>query len=140
MHFRTETLGNRCTRLTVAIGVLWLLSLVPARHFFGVVGIEAAAVSAVCCLAGGCLTFWLAGRASKPQHQAFAVLLGTGIRGVAALIGVAVMQYVLDLVKENYLVWLGLFYLVSLALETFLMTKPCAGARGASRSDSVPVG
>jgi hypothetical protein len=140
MQFRTESLGRRCLGLSAAIGALWLLSLFPARHFFGVAGIEAAAVSAVCCLTGGCLTFWLAARVSRPKHQAFAVLFGTAIRGIAALIGVAVMQYVLDLKQENYLVWLGLFYLVSLALETILMTKPRGSGRGVDRPDSVPAG
>jgi hypothetical protein len=140
MHFRTETLGHRCLWLTAAIGAVWLLSLLPAQHFFGVAGIEAAAVSAACCLAGGCFTFWLAACASRPKYQAFAVLFGTAIRGIAALIGMAVMQFVLELKQENYLAWLGLFYLVSLALETFLLTRPREGGRGVDRPDSVPAG
>jgi len=75
------------------------------------------------------MTFWLASRAAHGRQQAFAVLLGTAIRGVAALLGVLVMQIGLDLAKENYLLWLGLFYLVSLALETVLLTRSRGGAQ-----------
>jgi hypothetical protein len=61
--------------------------------------------------------------------QAFAVLFGTIIRGVFALVGVAVMHFVLGLAYENYLIWLAVFYLVALALETALMIGPTGKAR-----------
>ena len=130
MQFRTNTCAGRSLWLLTAITGLWLLAVFPARYFFGVPGIEAATIAAVSCLAGGCLTFWLVGSASRPRYQALAVLLGTGIRGMAALIGAVVMQFILEFEKANYLTWLGLFYLISLALETILMTRPQAGAKG----------
>ena len=130
MQFCPDTCGGRCRWLLTAIAALWLLAILPANYFFGVPGIVAASISAASCLAGGCLTFWLVEYVSRPRHQAFAALLGTAIRGLAALIGLVVMQFFLELPKENYLIWLGLFYLLSLALETILMTKRQAGGKG----------
>jgi hypothetical protein len=128
MQIRTDTLGRRCQWLGAGIGALWLLTVLPARHFFGTAGIEAAAVSAVCCLLAGCVTFLFAARFTQPRMQAFAVLFGTAVRGVFALAGALLMQFVLGLVHENYLIWLGVFYLVALALETALMLGPPGNA------------
>jgi hypothetical protein len=70
------------------------------------------------------LTFLFVARVRRPQLQAFAVLLGTVIRGVFALLGALVMQFLLGLSFENYLIWLSIFYLVALALETVFLTRP----------------
>jgi hypothetical protein len=126
MQFKTDTLRQRCQWLGVAIGGLWLLTVPPARHFFGIAGIEASAIAAVSCLLAGWLTFLFAARLRQPRLQAFAVLLGTVIRGVFALLGALVMQYLLGLSFENYLIWLCIFYLVALALETVFLIKPPA--------------
>src|SRR5262245_6090818 len=106
MQMRTDTLRQRCKWLTLAIAALWLLATCPAEHYFGFEGIEAAAVSAASSLVAGLLTCWLASRVSEPRKQAFAVLLGTAIRGLSALLSVVVMQYALRLSLENYLIWL----------------------------------
>jgi len=129
MHFRTDTLGRRCQWLGLAIASLWLLSIWPAQHFFGLAGIEAAAVSAISCLLAGWLTFVFAARVRQPRMQAFAVLFGMVIRGIFALLGALSMQYLLGLPFENYLIWLCIFYLAALALETGLMLEPPRGTR-----------
>jgi hypothetical protein len=128
MQIRTETLPLRCWRLALAIGGLWLLAVIPARSFFGAGSVEAATVSAVCCLTGGCLAFWFAARLSRPRLQTFAVLIATAFRGFCALIGAIVMQVFMELPPETYLIWLGFFYLVSLALETAMMLGPRASS------------
>jgi hypothetical protein len=97
------------------------LAVVPAWFVLGTAGVEAASVSAVCCLAGGCLTFWFTARVSRPRVQAFAVLWASAFRGFCALVGAIVMQVFMGIPSETYLIWLGLFYLVSLALETAMM-------------------
>jgi hypothetical protein len=130
MNFRAHTLASRCKWLALALGGLWLLSLVPARYFFGGAGIEASAVSALCCLFAGWLTFWLAARLTQPRRQAFGVLFGTVIRGGFAVIAVLVMQYALGLRYENYLVWLAIFYFAALAFETRLLLGTNTGAQG----------
>ena len=124
MQFQAGALRSRCLKLVLAIGGLWLLAVMPARYFWGTDGVEAATVSAVCCLAGGCLTFWFTARVSQPRVQAFAVLLATAFRGVCALVGAVVMQVFMGLPPETYLIWLVVFYLVSLALETAMLMGP----------------
>ena len=124
MKFSADNLGGRCKWLSLALGGVWLLAFIPARYFFGISGIEAVSVSAVSCLLPGWLTFWCASRLTQPRMQAFSVLFGTVLRALFAVIGVVVMQFLLGLPYENYLIWLGLFYLFSLALETALLMKP----------------
>jgi hypothetical protein len=127
MYFKTDTLGQRCRWLGLAIGGLWLLSVLPARLFFGTAGIEASAVSAGCCLLAGWLTFLLTAQVRQPQMQAYAILFGTVIRGVFAILGALAMQFLLGLSFENYLIWLSIFYLVALGLETGLLMRPPTG-------------
>src|SRR5882724_3210822 len=121
MQPHIDELGYRCKSLAWAIGGVWLLTVVPAWKIYGVAGIEAVAVSAFSCLAAGCVTFALVAFASQPRQQAFSVLLGTIVRALFALLGALVMHVLLGLTRENYLVWLVLFYLISLAVETVLM-------------------
>lgn len=124
MQLRIDTLGSRCKWLALALGGLWFIAIGPAHHFSGLSGIEAATVSAVCCFLAGCLTFWLSARVSRPRIQVFAGLLGTGIRALFAVIGALLMQFVLRLPLKDYMVWLGLFYMVSLGVETVLLLSP----------------
>jgi hypothetical protein len=123
MSLRTGSWGTRCRWLAAAIAGLWLIAIVPARHFFGVAGIEAASISAISCLLGGFVTFWLVARQTQPRIQAFAVLYGTGIRGFFALVGALIMRFLLNFPDDMYLIWLGFFYLASLGLETVLMVN-----------------
>ena len=50
-------------------------------------------------------------------------MIGTLIRGAFALVAVGIMQFLLRLPYENYLIWLSLFYLFSLAVETGLLVR-----------------
>ncbi len=128
-NFRADTPGSRSRWLALGTAGLWLVAVVPAHYFFGAAGIEAASVSALCCLVAGWLTFSLAARLSEPRMQVFGALLGTIIRGLFALLAAFVMQIVLGLPYQDYLIWLGLFYLATLALETALMVGRTAGGR-----------
>jgi hypothetical protein len=131
MKFSADNLGSRCKWLFLVIGGVWLLTVIPARQFFGMEGLEAVTVSALSCLPAGCLTFWFASRFTQPRMQAFSVLFGTMLRGLFALLGAIVMHFLLDLPYQNYLIWLAVFYLVSLGLETALMMKPPTRASAA---------
>jgi hypothetical protein len=129
MPIRADSLGSRCLWLGLALGGLWLASLLPAQAYFGSAGIEALSISAATCLAAGCLVFWVVSRKASPRTQAFAVLLGTLVRGALALVAVGAMQFVLKLSASNYLIWLSLFYLASLAIETALLVRPAVEPR-----------
>ncbi|MSR58569.1 MAG: hypothetical protein EXS05_13100 [Planctomycetaceae bacterium] len=121
MRFQAESCGGRCLRLAYAALGVWLLALVPAFYWFGADGIGAATVSAVVCLIPGCLVFWLVAAASPPNAQVRAVVLGTGLRVASGLAGAFVMHNVLALAPKNYVVWLTIFYLVTLLVETCLI-------------------
>lgn len=129
MHFHADTLASRCRWLALVLGGLWVLAVFPARHFFGAAGVVASSVSAASCLFAGWLTFWLALRLSRPRMQAFGVLGGTIVRGVFAFVAAFFMQFLLGIPYENYLIWLGLFYLASLAAETALLLGPNSSKR-----------
>ncbi len=136
MQIRSLNFGGRCKLLGLAVCALWLASGGPAWHYFGARGIEAVSVSAVCCLLAGISTFRFA-RGGQPRTDAFAVLWGMVFRSIFALLGVFIMQVVLGIPYENYLIWLGLFYLVTLALETAILMQPEPRAAGPVSEKSV---
>jgi len=123
MQLRSLNFGSRCRLLGLAVVALWLLASVPAWHYFGAQGVQSVSVSAACCLLAGITTFRFA-RGRQPRQDAFTVLWGTMFRGLFALVGAFIMQVPLGIGYENYLIWLGLFYLVTLALETALLMQP----------------
>jgi hypothetical protein len=109
-------------------GVGWILSLLPAYLLFGMDGMIATTVSSLSCLAAGAATFYLVGLFVQTRMQAYGVLAGTLVRSVFALVAAIVMQFCFGLAPDNYFVWLGLFYLLALALETVvLMHVPKSG-------------
>jgi hypothetical protein len=121
MFFRAQTFESRCLWLSGAEAAVWLLTLGPCSYFFGGAGVEATTVSALACALAGIATFWLVARITEPRVQAFAALFGTVIRGSFAALAAIIMQFVLGLTYQNYLIWLAIFYLLSLLVETILL-------------------
>jgi hypothetical protein len=122
MLFRAQTFESRCLWLAGAEVAAWLLTLAPGSYFFGIEGVLAATVSALACLLAGIATFWLVARMTEPRVQPFAALFGTVIRGSFAALAALAMQFLLGLAYQNYLIWLAIFYLLSLVVETVLLT------------------
>jgi hypothetical protein len=112
---------GRCLRLVGVTLAVWLVSLYPAFRLFGVAGMEAASISAVACLVPGCVVFWLLEGLSPGDAQIRAVLAGTGLRVAFGLAAAVIMDELAGLAATNYVVWLAVFYLVSLAVETHLI-------------------
>jgi hypothetical protein len=110
-------------------GGIWLLVLWPAGFFFGSGGVIAATASAASCFASGCLTFYIANQFTQPRMQAFGALSGTFVRSLFALVTALVMQFLIGLAPENYLIWLALFYMVGLGVETALLMKQSVRAK-----------
>ncbi|MBS0263461.1 MAG: hypothetical protein JSS02_16085 [Planctomycetes bacterium] len=126
--FLPETFRGRCGLLTVVCGAVWLLSLWPAYLLFGRAGIVATSTSALASLASGLLTFYVVSRIERPRMQAFGVLAGTFVRSAGALVAALGMHLGLNLAPDNYVVWLGLFYIITLALETIVLVNgPTSG-------------
>lgn len=121
VHLNPHNLAGRCGLLALAVAAGWLLALVPALSLFGVAGLAAATFSAIVCLVPGCLVFWLISAAPPAAAQVRAVVAGTALRLVFALGGAWVMHAALGFSPQNYVVWLGFFYLIALAVETLLL-------------------
>jgi hypothetical protein len=121
--FKVETSGEACRLLAAVCAVACVIAVVPAAFVFGPDGIVATIVSAAACLASGCIIFWVVGAVAQPRVQAFAALGGMLVRSVFALVAALGMQFVLGISPDNYLIWLGLFYMLGLAVETVVLLK-----------------
>ncbi|MGQ0634888.1 MAG: hypothetical protein ACT4QC_09780 [Planctomycetaceae bacterium] len=121
MHFGADTMVGRTWRLALAMAATWLLALVPAVKSFGSDGLAALTFSALVCFVPGCVVFWIVAAAAPRAAQVRAVTIGTLLRMASALTGAYVMHQVLGFEPRNYLVWLGLCYLVALGVETCLL-------------------
>lgn len=121
MRIQSDTVSGRCLRLGGALAGVWLLALAPSFGWFGLDGIIAVTVSALACLVPGCLVFRLVAGVAPPVAQTRAVLLGTGLRIVFGLLGAILMHEILGLGVRNYVIWLTVFYLVALLVETYLI-------------------
>jgi hypothetical protein len=126
---RSQGFGARCGWLAVITLLAWLLAALPAWSLFGGDGLAAAAISAVVCFLPGCIVFRLVAGDSGNLAQIRAVGIGTGLRVVCALGGAAIMDRAMGLPPKNYLIWLGLFYLLTLGVETWLIMPPTRGAQ-----------
>lgn len=129
----TDTAGyrGRCLRLAGVTGAVWLLTLLPAFRWFDWEGIEAASISGVACLIPGWIVFRLLDGLPPADAQIRAVLAGTGLRVAFGLAAAVAMDELMGLPPKNYVVWLAVFYLATLAAETFLIlpTRPKAELR-----------
>lgn len=122
-RFRPQTCEGRCLALTGVSVVLLALQMPIASWLFGESGILAAGISCVSCLLPGCLLFVLASRCESAVDQVNCVLLGTLVRGGFCVVGAVVMEGLLHISRENYLIWLTVFYLVLLGCETALLLQ-----------------
>lgn len=136
-QMRSQSFFARCGWLAVITLAACLLALIPAWKLYGQDGLMAEVFAAVVCFVPGCIVFRLIEGVSGSQAQIRSVLIGTGLRVVFALAGAAVMDAGLGFAPRNYLLWLGLFYLVTLAVETYLVMP---APRAPRQSDSLAGG
>jgi hypothetical protein len=113
--------------LAVTLGV-WLLIAAPAWWLAGANGVEGAAWSALLCTLPGCVTLAAVDRLDDRKRPVFGMLLGTGLRlGMAAPGGFAVAWFRPELRAREFFLWLVLFYLITLAVETRLLLTERGG-------------
>ncbi len=104
---------------------LWLAAAYPAYQLGGEEGLVQSAVAALLCLLPMMGTLVWAGRAlrgGRPEQALLAVMGGTGLR-LLFVIGVAVALYLAApyFHSRGFLIWVVVFYLVTLALEMALL-------------------
>jgi len=121
VNLRKRSLAARGLLLaSVALGLLALVS--PIAYYRGhQAGLVAAAVAAAVCLAGATGALAVSHLLSGPKHVWYGLLLGMMVRMGAPLgIGVACLLDGGALAENGMVVYLLVFYPVTLALETIL--------------------
>ena len=110
----------KCGWLTAVTAVVWLILVAPAWGLAGRNGIEGLSYAALLCLVPGWLVFLIGSRYGVAETQgAFVVLSGTALRLVFVLSGTLFIQSVRkELRFREFIVWLLVFYLVTLLFET----------------------
>ncbi|MGH7200630.1 MAG: hypothetical protein ACREJB_08505 [Planctomycetaceae bacterium] len=120
----SNSIGPQCARLTAACGLLWLALCGPAWWLAGSEGLWGLTISALLCLVPGLIVFVVAAFGRTAASPVGAVLLGMALRMTFVLVGVLVVRGVRpDLGLRSFLVWLVMFYLVTLAIETWLVLR-----------------
>jgi hypothetical protein len=112
---------------------LWALLALPSRYLWGDAAAVSGGVAAILCLVPTTLTLawagWALGRPS--DEQLIMVLGGTGVRMFFVLLSaLALYSYVPYLQEQRgFWLWVLIFYLFTLALETVLIVggRPTIG-------------
>ena len=109
--------------------------VVPAWFIAGREGVIGLSAAAVLCVIPGLVVFWIAASFGAAGTEVPLVILGsTALRMVFVLLGMMIVQ-TLDphLGFREFVVWLLVFYLVLLAVETCLVLLSSASRGGQPR-------
>jgi hypothetical protein len=138
MTAELRTLLARCLHLGAMVAVLWGLLLYPAYRIGGSDAVFGLSVSAGLCLVPGWVVFLIASRFLDAASQMPIVVIGGSVlRLVFVLLGVLVVQGMWEgLTFTEFVVWLLLFYMATLAVETRLMLKGIAAAKDVPSADA----
>lgn len=118
----------RCARgrigLLTAVALMVALVAAPiANWIFGRSGILAVGIACVSCLLPGSVLFVLARRWTQGSAQLNLMLAGMALRGVCCVLAGVAMEFPLQIPRNNYLIWLCVFYFPMLACETSLILQ-----------------
>jgi hypothetical protein len=104
--------------------LLWGVMSGPAYWVRGVSALEGLSYAALLCLIPGWVVVYVTSRYPDGGSQAGMVLLGTGLRMAFVLIGMVMLSSRRpDLGLYEFQVWLILFYLAFLVIETAMVVK-----------------
>jgi hypothetical protein len=126
---------RRLALLIAGTMAFWALLALVAQAMWGRDSLVQSAVAAGLCLVPAAATFvWAAWAYRQSTDKQFAMVLGaTGVRIFVVLVGAFVLYtsvpYFRQDVAPGFLVWVAIFYLFTLALETVLALsgRPAAG-------------
>ena len=120
MHIRRWP--GEALRFTAWMLALWLALAVPAYAFAGPAGLEGSAWALLLCVVPGCATLIAADRLDDRRRPVFGMLIGTGLRlflTAGGALAVALGRPGLRI--REFFVWLIVFYLVALLVETRML-------------------
>jgi hypothetical protein len=128
---------TRCGQLLLAAAVLWLALLAPAWFVAGREGLIGLTLAAILCLVPGWIVFWIAASYGTAGTEVPLVILGgMALRMMFVLLGMLIVQSSnTHLGFREFTIWLLVFYLSLLSLETCLVLL-----RSTSRSGQPRVG
>jgi len=119
-----QTTTSQCGRLAVVTAGLWLLLAGPAWSLADAEGLEGLSYAAVICLLPGWLFFFLVSRYRVADNQGTVVLLGTAMRLLFVVAVVMIVQSMrTDLGPREFHIWIIVFYLAMLLVETLILVK-----------------
>lgn len=120
-----RTALRRCGLLAVFSVVLWGLLLYPAYAMGGRDGVQGLTFAAALCLIPGWLVLLIGSRFTDAGSQMPMVVLGgSALRMLFVLVGMLVVRSSReDLQFHEFVLWLLVFYLAMLAVETRWMLK-----------------
>jgi hypothetical protein len=104
---------------------LWLVALYPGWLLAGEQALLQSTTAVLLCLIPALATFYWAIRSgNSPEKQLLATLGGSGIRVFTVVVaGFALYLTWPEVFNDFFWVWIAIFYLFLLALETFLLVK-----------------
>jgi hypothetical protein len=113
----------RCGWLTAVTALLWLALLAPAWFVAGRDGLVGLCFAAVLCLVPGWVVFWMAARFGAAGGQVPLVILGGMVlRMMFVLLGMVIVQSFDErLGRREFVIWLAVFYVCMLAVETLMV-------------------
>lgn len=122
---RRGTVGWRIGIFSAGVVLAWLLMAWPAHQLAGNWGLVGCSVSAILCVVPGWITLFVSGRLNGPAAAAFVALGGMVLRLVFVLgVGMGLYLGIDVFTQRSLLVWLVVFYCITLALETALVIGP----------------
>jgi hypothetical protein len=110
--------------LTAAVAGLWLLSAFPAWSLAGLTGVRGLSCAALLCLVPGWLVILLGGSYRVASTPTFMILAATLLRMFFVLVGALIVRFSFPGLRfQEFALWLILFYLLTLFVETIQAVK-----------------
>lgn len=127
-----------CSLFTLATLGLWILLLAPAWLLAGPSGLEGLSYATALCIVPGWLIFWMSSLSGLAQTQlAMVVLGGSALRLLFVLAGTLVIHsFRPGLGFRGFLLWILVFYLATLLVETLLMVRDFRTEHGRPQGNS----
>ena len=123
-----QTTVSRCGVLAAAVVGLWLALALPAWSLAGPAGLEGLTIAALLCAVPGFIVLLVASRFPAGGNEGPIVLGGTALRLVFVLVGTVVIRDSRpQLGMREFVVWLLVFYLSTLLLETLIVVRGSSG-------------
>lgn len=110
--------------LLVAAILMWLISSGPAYWLRGSLALEGLTYAGLLCLLPGLFVVYVTSRFPGAGSPSTGVLLGTGLRMAFVLIGMVVIRNIRpEMGHYEFQLWLVLYYLAFLMIETVIVVK-----------------